>query len=181
MPTRRRLSTRNYWLNLFTGTTWQKFLDTGAEVSGFRKKKRLRTFMRMKPGDYLLCYLTGISRFIGVLEVVSDPFLDHSPMWESEEFPCRVRVKVIVSLTPETAVPVLELKEQLSFLQNCESPHAWKGYFRGSPTQWEAADGGAVLRALKEAARSPVIRPVDQSKLARRPVPPKSQRQPQSI
>ena len=72
---------RNYWLDLFTGTTWQEFLDAGASVSGFRER-RWTTVQRIKPGDYLLCYLTGVSRFIGVLEVTSDPYWDETPVME---------------------------------------------------------------------------------------------------
>jgi hypothetical protein len=67
------LSSRNYWLDLFFGTSWQEFLDAGAEVSGFNERC-WETLQQIKPGDYLLCYLTGGSRWIGVLEVVSEPF-----------------------------------------------------------------------------------------------------------
>jgi hypothetical protein len=66
---------------------------------------------QVKPGDYLLCYLTGVSRFIGVLEVTSQPFWDETPIWKDEVFPSRVKVEVIATLTPETAVPIFELKE----------------------------------------------------------------------
>ena len=51
---------RNYWLDLFTWKSWQEFLKAGGEVSGFRKN-RWKTVQRIKPGDYLLCYLTGVS------------------------------------------------------------------------------------------------------------------------
>jgi predicted RNA-binding protein len=70
--------TPSYWLDLFTGKTWQEFHNAGAKGSGFRES-RWRTVQRLKPGDYLLCYLTGVSRFIGVLEVTSEPFKDSSP------------------------------------------------------------------------------------------------------
>jgi hypothetical protein len=33
------MATRNYWLDLFTGTTWKEFLDAGGEVSGFRESR----------------------------------------------------------------------------------------------------------------------------------------------
>lgn len=161
-------SDRNYWLDLFTGTTWQEFLDAGAEVSGFRDR-RWTTVQKIKPGDYLLCYLTGLSRWIGVLEVVSRPFRDRTPIWKDEEFPCRLKVKVVVNLTPETAVPVLQLKDRLTIFRDLRSPNAWIGHIRGSPTKWKASDGEAVVDALLEAKRSPVVRPVDPAKLARRP------------
>ncbi len=102
------MSNRNYWLDLFTGATWKEFLDAGATVSGFREG-RWKTVQRMKPCDYLLCYLTGVSRFIGLLEVTSEPFWDETPIWKDATFPCRVNVKIIVRLEPDTAVPVQQL------------------------------------------------------------------------
>jgi hypothetical protein len=88
---------RNYWLDLFTGTTWQEFLNAGGDISGF-KESRWKTVRKIKPGDYLLCYLTGISRFIGVLEVISEAFKDDkNQIWEFDVFPSRLKVKVGVN------------------------------------------------------------------------------------
>jgi hypothetical protein len=164
----RVLSSRTYWLDLFTGTTWQEFLDAGATVSGFRQR-RWKTVQRIKPGDYLLCYLTGVSRFIGVLEATSEPYWDETPIWKDEVFPCRLKVEAIATLTPETAVPIFELKEQLTIFQNLKSPGAWTGHVRGSPATWKPSDGEAVVYAVMEAMENPIKRPVDKAKLARRP------------
>lgn len=117
----------------------------------------------------MLCYLTGVSRWIGILEVVSLPFRDQSPIWKDEDFPCRIRVKKLVGLTPETGVPVLQLKDRLTIFQGLKSPIAWTGYFRGSPAKWKASDGEVVVDAIMGASKNPVIRPVDPAKLARRP------------
>ena len=159
---------RNYWLDLFTGATWDEFKAVGANVSGFRES-RWNTVQKIKPGDYLLCYLTGVSRFIGVLEVTDKLFKDKSPIWKDEDFPCRLKVKVITELTPETAVPVLELRETLSFFHNLTTPRAWTGHFRASPVKWEQSDGEAVVTAVQEAQVNPTIRPVDERKLKYRP------------
>ncbi len=51
---------RSYWLDLFTAVTWQEFLEAGGKVSGFRES-RWSTLQKVKPGDYFLCYVTGIS------------------------------------------------------------------------------------------------------------------------
>ncbi len=61
----------------------------------------------MKPGDYLLCYLTGISRWIAVLEVTSQPGTDTAPIWKDEDFPSRVHVRSVVTLTPRPPSPSL--------------------------------------------------------------------------
>jgi len=162
------MGTRSFWLDLFTGTTWQEFLDAGGGVSGFREG-RWKTVQRIKPGDYLLCYLTGVSRFIGVLEVTSKPFKDTTPIWKDTIFPCRMQVKTVIALTPETAVPIHDLRDNLTIFQNLKSPHAWTGHLRGSPSKWKESDGDAIFEALQEAQENPVVRPVDPKKLARRP------------
>lgn len=157
-----------YWLDLFTGKTWQEFLDAGGEVTGFRES-RWKTVQKIKPGDYLLCYLTGVSRFIGILEVTSEPYQDDSPIWSDVAFSSRVKVTPVVTLTPEMAIPVHELRDELSIFQNLKSPLAWTGHLRGSPTKWKKADGEAILNALLDAKANPIHRPVDPKKLARRP------------
>jgi hypothetical protein len=162
------VSTRSYWLDLFTGTTWQEFLEGGAKISGFRES-RWSMVQQIKPGDYLICYLTGISRWIGVLEVVSEPFQDNTPIWQDDVYPCRVRVKLLVGLTPETAVPIFELKDQLSIFENVSSSNTWTGSMRGSPRKWKASDGAVIVQAVQDAKANPVSRPVDKRKLDRRP------------
>ena len=162
------MTKRNYWLDLFTGVTWQEFKEAGATISGFRESRR-NSVQKIKPGDYLVCYLTGVSRFIGLLEVQDKPFKDATPIWKDEDFPCRLRVKLISELTPETAIPVVELRDKLSFFQNLTSPHAWTGHFRASPVKWSVADGEVVVQAVLDAQANPVHRPFDERKLKYRP------------
>src|SRR4051794_39264515 len=107
----------NYWLDLFTAKTWQEFLDAGGRVSGF-SDARWVTVQRILPGARLLCYLTGISRFVGLLKVTGKAFRDNRPIWSSAEFPSRLEVEVELALTPTTAVPVLGLRNELTVFQN---------------------------------------------------------------
>ncbi|HUS17781.1 MAG TPA: EVE domain-containing protein [Chloroflexia bacterium] len=162
------MTTRRYCLDLFSGTPWDEFHKVGAQVSGFRER-RWKAVQRMKPGDYLLCYLTGVSRWIGILEVVSEAYKETTSIWADDDFPCRVRVKPVVELTPETAVPIMDLRDQLSIFQNLKSSDAWTGYRRGSPAEWSAADAEVVMAAIRQAKQNPVNNPVDPAKLARRP------------
>ena len=162
------MAAQNYWLGLVTGKTWREFLDAGGTVMGFREGREARV-RQLQPGDVLLCYLTGISRWIGILEVTSAAFYDRTRIWSGEVFPWRVRVRKLVTLTPETAVPVLELRDQLSIFRNLKHPHAWGVYFRGSPARWDPDDAKAVIRAVENAAAHPVTRPVAPRALERRP------------
>jgi hypothetical protein len=91
---------RTYWLALFTAETWKEFQAHGGDTSGFRRS-RWPTVQRMRPGDYLLCYLTRVSRWVGLLEVVGEPFLGDEPIWSSDVYPSRLHVKTILALSPE--------------------------------------------------------------------------------
>jgi hypothetical protein len=158
------MENRNYWVDLVTWKTWQEFLAAGASVSGFRER-RWKTVQKIKPGDYLLCYLTGLSRWIGVLEVVSPPFMDKTRRWEDDVFPCRVRTQLIVGLAADHAVPIIEIKDQLSIFEHLKNPNAWTASLRGSPSKWSTSDGQAVYAAVMEAKKNPVARPIDPRKL----------------
>jgi hypothetical protein len=162
------LPTRAYWLDLFTATTWREFQAAGADVSGFRESS-WTTVQQIQPGDYLLCYLVVVRRLVGVLEVISPPFRDDTPIWSDATFPCRVRVRPLVSLTPQTGVPIHDLKDRLTIFKKHKEPRAWGIYVRRSPTKWEPHDGEAVVEALRDAERQPVSRPVSKAQLAWRP------------
>lgn len=158
----------NYWLDLFSWKTWQEFIKAGAKVSGFREN-RWSILQNVKIGDYFLCYLTGISRFIGLLEVTSEPYKGNTIIWGDDIFPSRIDVKTIVSLTPETAVPIEDFREELSIFNNLANPYAWTGHVRGSPAKWKAEDGEIIVQKLLEVKVNPIIRPVDHRRLDRRP------------
>lgn len=155
-----------YWLNLYSHQTWLEFLDNGADVTGFREK-RWRTVQKIKPGDLFLCYMTGISRFFAIEEVVGEPFQDDSPIWENAAFSSRIPVQVILELSPEHAVPVTELTE-LSYFQNLKTPHAWTGHFRGSPNEIKKSDAELIIEVLEQAYDNPFSRPFDRRKLERK-------------
>jgi hypothetical protein len=140
----------------------------------------------MKPQDYVLCYLTGLSRFIALLEVVGIPYhqalneavgsasLERWPFQRRRAmavrfpFPCKVAVKPLVVLTLETAVPIKSLQNHLSIFAG-NKPTAWSGFVRGSPMRWKAEDGDIIVEALLEAAAHPLVHSFDPSKLRYKP------------
>jgi predicted RNA-binding protein len=111
------MPTRNYWLNLFTPQTWDEFQKAGASVSGFRES-RWSFVQKIEKGDYFLCYVTGVSRWVGLLEITSKAFKDEKRIYKDEVFPCRLKVKPVVMLAPEIGVPVKDMRDQLSAFKN---------------------------------------------------------------
>lgn len=157
-----------YWLDLFTGMTWEEFRKSGATVSGFSDRMR-KNVERIAAGDVLLCYLTGVMRWIGALEVLGAS-QEKRRIWKDAEFPARVAVKSLVMLSPENGVPMGELEGKVSFYRGKADRGKFKGFIRMSPNLFRAqTDGDLILKLLQEAERAPVARPVDAKKLARRP------------
>jgi hypothetical protein len=119
---------RKYWLDLFTGKTWEEVLKNSANVSGFRERIR-RTAQKIHPGDYLICNMTGISRIIGILEVKSECYVDKTPLWEDPVFPIRFVVKLIQQLFPKTAFPIHTNRDYHLFHTCQQQRHSFMEHF----------------------------------------------------
>jgi len=157
-----------YWLDLFTGTTWSEFQNAGANVSGFRPRMR-NAAKNVKPGDILLCYLTGVMRWVGALEVIG-PSKDDRPIWKDVDFPVRFDVKPLIVLQPENGIPMSDLEGRVDFFRSAKDRGKFRGFVRMSPNRFGLEkDGALVLELLKQAQSSPIARPVDPKKLAYRP------------
>jgi hypothetical protein len=154
----------NYWLDLFTGETWQEFQQAGCKVSGFRARQHKYT-QKIKTGDVFVCYLTGVMRWVGALEVIG-PSVDQSKIWASDDFPVRFDVKPLIILPPEHGIPMDDLEGELSFFEGEEHRGGYKGFLRGSPNLFKIKkDAELILQLLKEAKENPTLKPVDPKKL----------------
>ena len=80
-----------------------------------------------------------------------------------------MRVSIVAQLRPETAVPVLHLRESLSIFKDLKNPNAWSGRFRGSPARFPQEDGRIIEAAISDAVENPISRSYDERKLKRRP------------
>jgi hypothetical protein len=160
--------TVGYWLDVFTGKTWEEFLAAGGTVSGFRDRQR-GVADRIAPGDLLLAYLAGVKRWIGALEVVGRSN-DTRRIWADDDFPIRFEVRTLVSLKPEHGVPLENLAGKVAFYASEKDRGGYRGFFRSSPRAFARnQDGDYILQLLREAETNPVARPVDQRLLARKP------------
>lgn len=159
------------WLNLFTVETWGEFKAAGAKTSGFRESRWSRV-KQMKPGDRLLCYIVGAKRWVAVLRVAGEPVFTEEPrIWSGDAFPARIPVTVELELTPETAVPAVDLLGSMPMFATLkDGTRGWGAFFMGSPSKWsDPANGQVVVEAIQDALANPVERPLPRSALRKRP------------
>lgn len=134
-----------YYLDLFSPETYTAFSRSARDVSGFRLRHEAIA-ARIRPGDKLICYMTKLSRWIGVLEVVSPYYTDATPLFltADDPFVVRFKVKPIAWLAPEQAIPIRDdsVWNALSFTKEHEKNSAvWTGRVRSSLNQIVPRDG----------------------------------------
>ena len=143
----------NYWLNLFSPDTYDTFSATDRLTSGFRKNQLSRA-QKIVPGDRFVCYMTKLSRWVGILEIVGGPSIDTTPIYyeEDDPFVVRFQVRPLTWLTKEEAVPIKDddVWNQLSFTKNHEKGSStWTGKLRSSLTKLSESDGQFLDQLLR--------------------------------
>ena len=82
-----------YYIDLFSPETYEAFTRSTQGLSGFRMRHKGMA-ERIKAGDVFACYVTRVSRWCGLLEIIEGPFIDNSPIFVPEDDPFVVRFKV---------------------------------------------------------------------------------------
>jgi predicted RNA-binding protein len=141
-----------YYLDLFSPETYEAFSRSDQTISGFRPRQR-NAAQRVNPGDKLLCYMTKLSRWFGLLEVATGPFEDNTPIFypEDDPFTVRFRVRPTIWLPKESGVPIHEpeLWDALSFTKGHDRGSAkWTGTVRHSLLRLTDQDGALIERVL---------------------------------
>jgi predicted RNA-binding protein len=143
-----------YYLDLFSPETYEAFIKSSQDISGFRKRQQNAAKL-IHPGDKLLCYMTKLSRWFGILEVKSNCFLDNKPIFYAEDDPFIVRFKVKprIVLPVEKAIPIQDdtVWNHLSFTKKYDKTHSyWTGKLRSSLTRLADEDGKLIESLLQK-------------------------------
>ena len=141
-----------YFIDLFSPETYEAFARSSRDVSGFRLRHK-KMAERVSPSDVFVCYLTRLSRWFGLLEVVEGPFIDDTPILlpESDPFVVRFRVRPVVWLDVDKAVPIHDdtIWMGLSFTRGLEKGSiAWTGKVRSSLVRLDNRDGKFLAEQL---------------------------------
>jgi hypothetical protein len=141
-----------YYIDLFSPETYEAFVRSSRDTSGFRPRQS-GVAERIKPGDSFVCYVTRLSRWFGLLEVVSGAFKDEKPIFAAQNDPYTVRfhVKPLVWLDIAQAIPIHDdtVWNNLSFTSKlAKNSLAWTGKVRGSLVKLDDADGKFLFDLL---------------------------------
>jgi predicted RNA-binding protein len=134
-----------YYLDLFSPETYEAFSKSKQDISGFRPRQE-NAASKVRIGDKLICYMTKLSRWVGILEVTSEYFRDDAPIFygANDPFVIRFKVRPIVWLTKDRAIPIREdnVWNKLSFTKDWDKASShWTGKLRNSLNPLNTADG----------------------------------------
>jgi hypothetical protein len=155
-----------HYIDLFSPDTYQAFSSSDRSVSGFRPRHE-GLAKRIHPGDTLVCYVTKLSRWVGLLTVNRGPYKDDSPVFTAEHDPFTIRFNVspTVWLDLDKAVPIHdeEMWKGLSFTRDLpQNSIAWTGKVRGSLVRLDEADGEFIAEVLRRQVSTPKAYPIDE-------------------
>ncbi len=162
------MAVMKYYINLFSPNTATAFTNSNRDVTGFRiSRKSYVKNQGIKSGDIFICYCTKIQRFIGILEVISAPYEDNSPIFieENDPFCLRFKVKPLVWLPFELAIPIHEdlVWNTLSITKDLPKDSTkWTYKVFSSPLRWDNADGKFLVDLLKRQAKQQTIYPLSE-------------------
>ena len=80
----------------------------------------------MGSGDILLCYMTGVMRWVGALQVIG-PSSDTRKIWKDDDFSVRLKVKPLIALDPKHGVSMTSLEGKLVFYENAQGLEVFCG------------------------------------------------------
>lgn len=161
-----------YYINLFSPETYSAFTSSDRTVSGFRMRQKAIAASIM-PGDKLICYMTKLSRWTGVLEVASKFFLDDAPIFlpSADPFQVRFQVNPQIWLPPEKSIPIRHdiCWKHLSFTKVYpKNSSTWTSTIRRSLKKLSDEDGRyleELLSAQQTAFKEYALSPADKKKL----------------
>jgi len=146
-----------YFLDIFSVDTFEKFSGTPKNTAGFHPSRRAWVG-KIKPGDKILCYLKGLSCWVGVLEVAGSMTEAAAGSEVVSEYTLQFPVKPLVWLKKGALLPIKrsDVWQALSFTKDV-APGAggWNGTLRSSGVRLHEPDGQKIEELLFHQLQNP--------------------------
>ena len=147
----------SYWIIVGSPENVARTRELGFTVQGIKSRHRKKA-ERMKPGDRLIYYVTGLKAFAGISIVTSPYFESHEPIWQSkdpkkaaEDYPYRVRTKPEIVLDEGEYIDAEPIARQMAYVAKWPAAN-WTLAFQGNVHEIGAQDFSIIRDAIASAA-----------------------------
>ena len=126
-----------YWIVVGSPGNFARTAEHGFSVQGLKSRYRKKA-ERMKPGDKIVYYLTGLKAFGGIVTITSPYFESHEPIWQSsdpkkaaEDYPFRVEIAPEIVLPVADAIPAEPIARRMAYVAKWPAAN-WTLAFQGN-------------------------------------------------
>jgi hypothetical protein len=148
-----------YWIIVGSPDNFQRTKELGFTVQGIKSRHRKKA-ERMKPGDKIVWYLTGVKAFGGVATITSKYFEGHDRIWQSgdpkkeaEDYPFRVSIEPDIVLDQAEWVAAEPIARQMTYVSKWPASN-WTLAFQGNVHMIEQGDYDLIRSAIAAGAKS---------------------------
>ena len=146
-----------YWIIVGSPDNFAKTRELGFTIQGLKSRHRKKA-ERMKPGDKIVYYVTGLKQFAGISTITSPYFESHAPIWKSkdpkkaaEDYPHRVKIEPDTILEEGHYVDAEPLARQMTYVAKWPAAN-WTLAFQGNVHEIGVDDFALIEAAIASAA-----------------------------
>jgi EVE domain len=148
-----------YWIIVGSPDNFARTEALGFTVQGMKSRHRKKAD-RMKIGDKIVFYLTGLKAFGGIATIMSPYFESHERIWQSgdpkketEDYPFRVKIEPDVMLTAKAATPAEPIAREMTYVSKWPAAN-WTLAFQGNVHEIGEDDYALIRDAIVKAHAS---------------------------
>jgi hypothetical protein len=147
-----------YWIIVGSPDNFKRTAERDFTIQGIKSRHRKKA-ERMKPGDKIIYYLTGIKVFAAISTITSPYFESHERIWQSgdpkkeaEDYPFRVEIARDLVLDDADFVPAEGVARRMVYVSKWPAAN-WTLAFQGNVHEIGQGDYDLIRDAL--IARTP--------------------------
>lgn len=139
----------NYYMIITNEIDYEWDIDNAFKCAGF-PKRNANAAKNMKPGDKIVYYVTKVSKFMAVVEVIGDYFYSEEPIWDDpyDLWPHRVKTRPVCYIDDtKDGIFIKDIWDSLEFIKNKVK---WGSQVQGSFRVINEHDFYVIFDALKK-------------------------------
>lgn len=144
------------WMLVSSPENFEISRGMGFTLAGMKSRHRKKA-EKVKPGDRVIFYLTGIQAIGGIATVTGPYFEGRDDLWQSkkegEGYPFRFPIAPHLILGPEDFVPVIGLVPHMVYTKKWPEAH-WRLAFQGNVHILPDEDYALIESAVQNARRA---------------------------
>ena len=144
----------NHWIVVGSIDNFRRTAERNFTLQGLKSRHRKKA-ERMKAGDKIVYYVTGLKAFGAIATVTGPYFESHEPIWrsgdpkkEAEDYPYRVEIQPDLVMDESDFVPAEGIARQMAYVSKWPAEN-WTLAFQGNVHEIGRDDYQLIREAME--------------------------------